>query len=433
MKATNPSLMLAGAGLALAAPGRLSTASSPLLKRTGYDLCENDCTVAGLALPDKHTLQLVLESYWSEQCPPIYIGDANAPTATSRVCLDFVGTNVQFNFEPFQGYSYGANVNVGYKVMGNIANPGSWSAPPPPINTLACSPNGDGMICTLPFSDLLGVPASTSVQDLLAGVCPNGDREALGIYLEFSGEISSATNTPASAIFSNSPPCTARDSTGQCTARDASIPYIEMAYRCSICQGTACPSSTSTAETSTSTTSTSTSTTSTTSTSTTQTPVGTPCSFGTAFGYQVSKSTTLNTQGGQGCNRWGWYETPTLAELQAGISGPLYVGAGGNDISKATNVGTWSATANAAGKVTVSYLLSTGYAVTEVHVDLACLPIDKCAPGQYTFGKSGLADVASYSTTALTYPTCSGGNKVGLIVHAAVDKMTVGTCGTPIA
>ena len=42
----------------------------------------------------------------------------------------------------------------------------------------------------------------------------------------------------------------------------------------------------------------------------------------------------LDTQSGQGCNRWGWYETPTLAELQSGISGQLYVGGGGNDISK---------------------------------------------------------------------------------------------------
>ncbi|KAK3903534.1 hypothetical protein C8A05DRAFT_14503, partial [Staphylotrichum tortipilum] len=151
------------------------------------------------------------------------------------------------------------------------------------------------------------------------------------------------------------------------------------------------------------------------------------------FGYQNSdKSKTLNSQTGQGCNRWGWFETPTLAELQAGISGPLYVGAGGNDISKATDVGIWVATANAAGKVTVSYQLSTGYAVTEVHVDLACLPIDKCAPGQYTFGKSGLADVASFSTTPLTYPTCSGSNKPALIVHAAVDKLTTGTCKAPI-
>jgi hypothetical protein len=146
----------------------------------------------------------------------------------------------------------------------------------------------------------------------------------------------------------------------------------------------------------------------------------------------VPKAFTLNTQSGQGCNRWGWYETPTLAELQGGISGPLYVGAGGNDISKAIDVGIWVATASASGKVTVTYLLNPPYALAEVHVDLACLPIDKCAPGQYTFGASGLNDAATYSTDPLTYPACSGGSKAALIVHAAVDKLTVGACSAPI-
>jgi hypothetical protein len=146
----------------------------------------------------------------------------------------------------------------------------------------------------------------------------------------------------------------------------------------------------------------------------------------------VAKSFTLNTQSGRGCKRWGWYETPTLADLQGGISGPLYVGAGGNDISKATDVGIWVATANALGKVTVTYLLNPPYALGEVHVDLDCLPIDTCAPGQYTFGASGLK-VATYSTGLLTYPSCSGGSKAALIVHAAVDKLTVGSCSAPIA
>ena len=430
MKPTNPSLVLAGAGLALAAPGQFL---SPLLKRTGYDLCENDCTVAGLALPDKHTIQLPLENNWSEQCPPIYIGDPNAPTAVSRVCLDFVGTNVQFSFEPFPGYTYGSNVNVIWKLMGNIANPSSWNPPPPPANNLPCSPNGDGILCTLPFSNILGVPSTTTVKNLLGGMCPNGDREALGLYLQFAGEISSTTNTPASAIFSNEPPCTARDSNGECTARDTNTPYIEITYRCSICNGATCPSTTTFTTSTTSTTWTTS-----TSTSATETPVPTACGFGTAFGYQnpvggVQKSLMLNTQSGQGCNRWGWYETPTLAELQGGISGPLYVGAGGNDISKAQNVGIWVATANASGKVTVTYSLNPPYALAEVHVNLTCLPITKCAPGQYSFGKSGLNDVTTYSTALITYPTCSGGFKAALIVHAAVDKLTVGTCSAPIA
>ncbi|KAK4038615.1 hypothetical protein C8A01DRAFT_47814 [Parachaetomium inaequale] len=291
--------------------------------RTGYDVCENDCTLRGAAFPDKHTLQLSLENNFSEQCPPIYIGDANAPTASSRVCLDFVGPNVYFNFESFPGYSY-KDAAVTWQLMG--------STPSPPTHSLTCgpSPSGDGLLCKLPFSDILGTSPATPIKDLLAGMCPNGDREALGLYLEFSGE-----------------------------------------------------------------------------------------------------STPLNTQSGQGCNRWGWYSTPTLADLQSGISGALYVGAGNNDLSKATDVGVWVATADASGRVTVTYLLNGPYALAEVHVDLACLPIDKCAPGQYTFGKGGLGDVASYSTGLIRYPTCSGGSKAALIVHAAVDVLVKGTVCPP--
>ncbi|KAH6847206.1 hypothetical protein B0I37DRAFT_397483 [Chaetomium sp. MPI-CAGE-AT-0009] len=286
--------------------------------RTGYDVCENDCKLHGVAYPDKHTFQLSLENNFSEQCPPIYIGDANAPTASSRVCLDFVGPNIQFNFEPFPGYSY-KNGAVAWQLMG--------SSPSAPTNNLVCGPSasGGGLLCTLPFADILGTSATTPIKDLLSGMCPNGDREALGFYLRFSGE-----------------------------------------------------------------------------------------------------STPLNTQSGQGCNRWGWYSTPTLAELQiggigGGVGGPLYVGAGNNDISKATNVGAWVATADAAGAVTVTYLLNEPYALADAHVDLDCLPIDKCAPGSYTFVADGLKDVSTYSTTPFRYPTCSRGSQAALIVHAAVD------------
>jgi hypothetical protein len=149
----------------------------------------------------------------------------------------------------------------------------------------------------------------------------------------------------------------------------------------------------------------------------------------------VPKSYTLNTQSGQGCNRWGWYETPSLAELQGGISGPLYVGAGGNDISKAVDVGIWVATANALGRVTVTYLLNPPYALAEVHVDLDCLPIDKCAPGQYTYNAGAIPNLPTWSNpTPLVYPSCSGGSKAALIVHAAVNILTVTTtCPAPKA
>jgi hypothetical protein len=412
MKATNPSLLVAAAGLALAAPGQVSSSpSSHLVKRTGYDLCDSDCKLAGLAYPDKHTIQLPLENNWSEQCPPIQVGPANDPIFTSRVCLDTVGSDIVFNFEPFAGYTY-FNAAVQWKLKGNVLNPASWAGPPPPSNNLVCGPNpagGDGYQCKLPFSDILGVSSASPIKDLLSGMCPNGDREGLVLYLQFSGSIraSSTDQIPLSAVFANSPPCTARDSSGKCTSRDTTLQYIETAYRCSTCNRDACPPDV-------------------------EPPVTTSCSFGTAFGYRepvggVPKSFALNTQSGPGCNRWGWYSVPALSDLQASVRGPLYVGAGGNDISKAINVGTWTATANAGGGVFVEYEITPPYTLSEVHVNLACLPLTKCAPGQYPIKAEGLEDVAWYSTRNIQYPACSGGLKPALIVHAAVNKLVQGT------
>ena len=417
--------ILAGAGLALAAPSQFL-----VFKRTPYDLCDTDCNLAGLAYPDKHTLQLALENNWSEQCPQVYFGDANAPTATSRVCLEISGTNVLFSFESFPGYTYSA-ASVAWKVAGNADNSAGWAAPPP-TDTLDCVPNPSttGFQCTLPFSAITGPLASSSIKDLLAGMCPNGDREGLGLYFEFSGVVTSATETPASALVVNSSPCTARDSSGACTARNNDIPYIAMVYRCSKCNIAPCPVTTPPVESSTTSTSTSTSSTS------TAPVVTTKCNIGTAFGYAgAGKATTLNTQSGQGCNRWGWYSTPTLAELQAGVSGTLLVGAGGNDVSKATNVGTYSAQANAAGKVTFTYNLVAPYTLSsDAHVDFDCLPIDKCAPGQYTINIAGLNGASTYTTYAVNFPTCPAGSKPYLIVHAAVGATVTGTtCPAPVS
>jgi hypothetical protein len=159
------------------------------------------------------------------------------------------------------------------------------------------------------------------------------------------------------------------------------------------------------------------------------------CELGTAFGYQASDSVTLNTQSGNGCNRWGWYETPTLAELQTGISGTLYVGAGGNNIANAVDVGDWTAFASPTGGVTVTYSLDPGYLLDEAHIDLDCLPIDTCAPGQYTFNAEALPNVPVYANPApLPYPTCLEGSQAYLIIHGSVNYLTTApTCAPPVA
>jgi hypothetical protein len=154
------------------------------------------------------------------------------------------------------------------------------------------------------------------------------------------------------------------------------------------------------------------------------------------MGYQsAAESVQLNTQSGNGCNRWGWYETPILAELLGSVTGILYVGAGGNNLASAINVGTWIASATATGSVFVTYSLSPGYFIDEAHIDLACLPIDTCAPGQYTFNSGALPNLPSYTNpTGIQYPTCSGGAQVYLIIHGSINFLTTSTtCAPPVA
>ncbi|KAM7200369.1 hypothetical protein V8F20_005346 [Naviculisporaceae sp. PSN 640] len=399
--------ILAGAGLASAAVphprpvlGRMS-----LSKRWDYDVCSNDCSLRNVPMPDKNNFGLPLEGYWSEQCPPLVVGAYDSPDASAVVT---------------------------WKVKGVVGEPSTWTQPPPTTN-LVCD---DEFKCKLPFSDILGVPSTTPLRDLMAGMCPLNDREAFIFYLQLSGVVEPVGGGPA-VPFVQQYPCTSRNGDRQCLAWDTSYPYIEMAYRCSKCEVAACPSSTSTPPPPPSSTPPPPSSTSappasstTSSTTTSAPPAVKTCGLGTAFGYiSPASSTTLDTLSGQGCKRWGWYSSPTLSDLQSGISGILYVGAGGNDISKAVNVGTWSATATTTGKVTVTYNLSPGYTLSEAHVNLKCLSaITKCSPGQYTYKADGLNNLSTLSTTQLNYPSCGSG-EVGLIVHGAVNVLTTApTC-----
>ncbi|KAK4450604.1 hypothetical protein QBC34DRAFT_297102, partial [Podospora aff. communis PSN243] len=137
-------------------------------------------------------------------------------------------------------------------------------------------------------------------------------------------------------------------------------------------------------------------------------------------------------------NRWGWFITPTLAELQSPgtVGGTLYVGAGNNDISNSRNVGTWTATADAQGGVTVTYNMASPYYLDEVHVELRCLPFptpNSCAPGQWTHVADDLDHLTTYSNpNPIPYPTCNG--NVALVLHASVGYFATGnTCTLPPA
>lgn len=236
-------------GLALAHPRW----GHSLLKRWDYDVCLNDCRLAGVPVPDEDNFKLPLENDYSEQCPEIIVGNSDAPLARSKACLEFAGTDVVFNFEPFPGYTTKSAV-VTWKLKGNVLFPSQWSSPPPTDN-IVCSPSGpDGrQVCRLPFASILGVDGTTSTTDLLAGMCPNGDREALVLYLQLSGLVEPSAGGPAVPFF-QARVCETRNSNNKCTAYRSDYNYFEISYRCTDCNVTPCsPSSSTTTTTSTTT------------------------------------------------------------------------------------------------------------------------------------------------------------------------------------
>jgi hypothetical protein len=140
------------------------------------------------------------------------------------------------------------------------------------------------------------------------------------------------------------------------------------------------------------------------------------CDIGTAFGYNAAKYKLLNTIPGAPKGRWGWYYKLTSAEFP--LIGDLLVGAGGNDISKATDAGDFSI-AFFNGIATVTYTAGSGFDINEVHVYASCSPPTTVAPGQYGYTAtfSGTSDT-SFSHD-FTLGTCS---YYYFILHATFNK-----------
>lgn len=390
--------MVMGSLLAAASASYLPAraASNPLRR---WD--SNACTaqLSGVPMPDDTNFNFPLESYRQSQCWDLCIGDQISCATKSQICYDFVGYTLVFYYKPAPGYTY-SEVNIW---LGLSAPTGSPS-PQYSSENGACAIAADGSTaqCTIAYSQI------TTNSDVLAGMCPYGDQQALSLFLYTDATLSGSSG-PVQAE-------------GGLTCQDyptcSSIypfTYWVLGYRCTKCPTVAPPP-----------------------------PVTEYCSFGTAFGYSLSApaSSPLNlvTPLPNTCKRWGWYETPTVAQLTAGMGGPLYVGAGQNIIAKAISVGTWSATLSN-GKVFVTYSLSGSYSFAQVHVDIGCMPFPTCSPGQYTYVNEALATstaVTSFTTPGLPLPVCSG--SLFLIVHASINTSTTipasatstFTCAAPV-
>ncbi|KAK4169549.1 hypothetical protein QBC43DRAFT_199553 [Cladorrhinum sp. PSN259] len=166
------------------------------------------------------------------------------------------------------------------------------------------------------------------------------------------------------------------------------------------------------------------------------------CELGTAFGYKADSAINFNGSPigpaltANTCKRWGWYYSVPSSIFTApdSLTGTLIVGAGGNDVSKGTPVGTFSATLSGTA-LTVSYSLSGGYDLGEVHIYASCTKPASCAPGSYTYPTSatpspdlsGTADTSLQTT--ITVGSCSS---YYLIFHAKVNKSFPASIPCPV-
>jgi hypothetical protein len=113
-------------------------------------------------------------------------------------------------------------------------------------------------------------------------------------------------------------------------------------------------------------------------------------------------------------NRWGWAIRHTGAGTE---EYDVYAGAGLNNTTNGTRVGTVSITWNGSGTVaTVTYSLVSGVVMTEAHLYAGSTSPTTIAPGQYGNNASFTTPVSSHTFT--TAPL--SGSTAWFIVHAVV-------------
>ena len=408
----------------------------------------------GVAIPDSDTFTLPLEGSRQDLCWGLCVGEQSSCTTMGQICYNFQGANLIFTYEAVPGYTY-TEADIWLGLTSPTGTPTSQYTTSNGYCTISSDSTTVG--CQIPYSSI------TSNSNVLAGMCPNGDSQGLTFYLYTNAQLNNVNGTgsvPAEGRLAcaDYPTCSSY----------LSYTYWELAYRCTDCP-TVSSSSSSTPSSSSSTSSTTPSSSSTPSSvtpstskpcttiktfsqpskspcpstshkapSSSSTPCKTSphapptpsstityCPFGTAFGYETSCSQTFESlyQCPETCQRWGWYNGFNNQQISKGISGPLYVGAGGNDLSKSIDVGSWSAQKHSDGKVYVYLSVAGGYSLGSVNVDVGCTPISSCNPGGFDYSNNGLpSGTTSFTTPGLTLPGCGNGGQNYIIVQAGINS-----------
>ncbi|KAH0565677.1 hypothetical protein GP486_000933 [Trichoglossum hirsutum] len=139
------------------------------------------------------------------------------------------------------------------------------------------------------------------------------------------------------------------------------------------------------------------------------TPISTPTStcHDTAYGYAPGYSKTFINLGIG--NNWGW-----VIQGAPPIKGTLYMGAGGNDLSKGTIVGAFTIQ-NVGGTLTITYTTTAPYYLSVTHLYVGTTYPKKIAPGQF-----GNQHTNPAGTTTDTYTFPYDPTKSTYILHADI-------------
>jgi hypothetical protein len=139
-------------------------------------------------------------------------------------------------------------------------------------------------------------------------------------------------------------------------------------------------------------------------------PPPSTCS-GTAYGYATSSGAVDKTFISLGIGKnWGW-----VIQGPIPISGNLYLGAGGNDISKATIVGTFTMV-KVGSSLVVTYTTNAPWYLSSTHFYYGSTFPSKIAPGQF-----GNVHTPSTRATTDSFTVPYDASKKIYIVHAGIN------------
>ena len=134
------------------------------------------------------------------------------------------------------------------------------------------------------------------------------------------------------------------------------------------------------------------------------------------------------------CNRWGWYIGTYRSEVPYGISGPLYVPRGGNDINAALEVGAWwmnPSPTSANNSTQIKLVVQANYRISRVYTYLS-FGFASCQPNGTWYRSGSNLDISNFHGPLSDWIGAQTAEQP-LVIYAELDLLTTAAaCASPI-